>query len=227
MDDRSFYYAVIISLAVHAVFCTHFFITRHNFDLWKKPVEMACSIDRPAPMPRDQPLMAVPLPDQMDKLVEVAKLPENGKVPPPPRADQFPEGSNIMDNVQMFERKPERLKGVKVTKEVSVPMLKSDKINTLSYVTYYQIVRDRIRDRAYSNYTKLSMGEVYVTFVIRADGSLSGLQVLESKSTANEFLRNVGLKSVQEGAPFPSFPKDLSYPELTFNVAISFQYKEE
>ncbi len=227
MNDRFFYYAIIVSLAAHAVVMTHFFITRHKDDLWKKPSEMFCSIVRPEPMPRDQPLVSVPLPGQMDRLVEVAKFPENGKVPQPPRLDPFFDESGAMDNVQMFERKPERLKGVKVTKEVSVPMLKSDKINTPSYVTYYQIVRDRIRDRAYSNYIKLSMGEVFVTFVIKSDGRLSGLQVLEQKSTANEFLRHVGLKSVQEGAPFPPFPKDLNYPELTFNVSISFQYKEE
>jgi hypothetical protein len=37
----------------------------------------------------------------------------------------------------------------------------------------------------------------------------------------------VGVKSVQEAGPFPPFPQDLNYPELTFNVSISFQYKEE
>ena len=227
MDDRYFYYALIISLAIHAVFFTHSFITRHGQDLWKKPSAVFCSIVKPEPMPRDQPQAAMPLPSQMEKFVESVKLPDNGKVPQPPRMDRFSDEPGAMDNVQMFERKPERLNGVKVTKEVSVPMLKSDKINTPSYVMYYQIVRDRIRDRAYSNYTRLSMGEVFVTFVIKADGSLLGLQVLESKSAANGFLRDVGLKSVQEGAPFPPFPKDLNYPELTFNVSISFQYKEE
>ena len=132
----------------------------------------------------------------------------------------------MADEFKMYERKPEKLKGVKVTKEVEVPMLKSEKINTPAYVTYYQIVRDRIRDRAYANYTKLSVGEVYITFIIRADGSLDALQIMESKSAANDFLREVGLKSVQEAAPFPIFPNDLNYPELTFNIQISFQFRE-
>ena len=145
-----------------------------------------------------------------------------------PRSEAFPKDlPGLMDKADIFERKPEKLKGVKVTKEVSVPMLKSERINTPSYVSYYQIVRDRIRERAYSNYTKLSVGEVFVTFIIKSDGSLSGLQVLDTKSAANDFLRHVGIKSVQEAAPFPVFPKDLVYPELTFNVSISFQYREE
>ena len=52
------------------------------------------------------------------------------------------------------------------------------------------------------------------------------IQSLPETLQANEFLRNVGMKSVQEAGPFPPFPKDLNYPELTFNVQISFQYRE-
>ncbi|MEI8011725.1 MAG: hypothetical protein WCI27_04490 [Candidatus Omnitrophota bacterium] len=133
----------------------------------------------------------------------------------------------VMDGADVFERKPEQFMGAKVTKAVSVPMLKSERINTPSYANYYQIVRNRIRERAYSNYTKLSVGEIFVTFIIKSDGTLSGLQILDDKSTANNFLRDVGLKSVREAAPFPAFPRDLVYPELTFNVSISFQYREE
>ena len=234
MEDKFFRYAIIISLAVHIGFFTHFYLMHRTFKFWEKPAEVSYNIiqqvEKPAPAKIEQKLDNIN-PNLVEKFMEAMKPPADdqivGKVPQPAKQESLLQEPGIMDNVDMFDRKPERLKGVKVTKEVSIPMLQSEKINTPSYITYYQIVRDRIRDRAYSNYTKLSVGEVFVTFVIKSDGSLSGLQVLEAKSTANNFLTDVGLKSVQEAAPFPPFPKDLSYPELTFNVSISFQYREE
>ncbi len=234
MEDKFFRYAIIISLVVHMAFFAHFYVTHRTFKFWENPSEVSYNIVKPDSKAElsavDQKLDTIS-PNVVEQLMAAMKLPVEdqmvGQVPQPVKTDSLLQEPGIMDNVDMLDRKPERLKGVKVTKEVSIPMLQSEKINTPSYITYYQIVRDRIRDRAYSNYTKLSVGEVFVTFVIKADGSLSGLQVLEAKSAANEFLRAVGLKSVQEAAAFPPFPKDLAYPELTFNVSISFQYKEE
>jgi periplasmic protein TonB len=226
MNDRFFYYAVIVSLAIHAGFVTHFYIKRGHIAPLKKISEMVYTIVKPPPK-APEPVAEKQLPNLMDQLMDPLKHTLDAPGVPQPPKPEFLREPDILAGAEMFERKPERLKGVKVTKEVSVPVLKSDKINTPSYITYYQIVRDRIRDRAYSNYTKLSMGEVFVTFVIKSDGALSGLQVLEAKSAANDFLREVGVKSVKEAAPFPPFPKDLSYPELTFNVSISFQYREE
>lgn len=232
MEDKFFYYAIIISCVVHLGFFSHFYLTHRDLRFWEKPAEVSYSIiqqEEPPSLP-EQKVDNID-PNVVQKLIETIKpLADDqmfGQVPQPPKAESLLQEPDIMDNVDMFDRKPERLKGVKVTKEVSIPMLQSEKINTPSYITYYQIVRDRIRDRAYSNYTRLSVGEVFVTFVIKSDGALSGLQVLEAKSAANDFLREVGLKSVREAAPFPPFPKDLSYPELTFNVSISFQYREE
>lgn len=234
MEDKFFRYAIIISLVVHIGFFANFYWTHRSFKFWEKPAEVSYNIVKPAENPKpsegEQNLDNIN-PDLVQTLMEAMKPPSDdnlvGQVPQPVKPESLLPEPGIMDNVDMFDRKPERLKGVKVTKEVSIPMLQSEKINTPSYITYYQIVRDRIRDRAYSNYTKLSMGEVFVTFVIKSDGSLFALQVLEARSAANDFLREVGLKSVQEAAPFPPFPKDLAYPELTFNVSISFQYREE
>jgi outer membrane biosynthesis protein TonB len=233
MEDKFFRYTIIISLAIHAGAFTHFYWTHRTFKFWEKPAEVSYNIIKPqqksSPVTVEQKVDNIN-PNVLEQLIEKMKPSADdqivGKVPQP-KTESLLQEPGIMDNVDMFDRKPERLKGVKVTKEVSIPMLQSEKINTPSYITYYQIVRDRIRDRAYSNYTKLSVGEVFVTFIIKLDGTLSGLQVLEAKSSANEFLRDVGLKSVQEAAPFPPFPKDLNYPELTFNVSISFQYREE
>ena len=222
MEERFFKYAILISLILHAVLFFRLYLSDEKVGVVDEKVAVSYQLQKPKPKAPDNLIEKVMAFEQ--RPIEALSSPS---VPQPVISDAFlQQGLGMGDQFKMYERTPERVKGLKVTKEVSVPMLKSEKINTPSYVTYYQIVRDRIRERAYTNYTKLSVGEVYLTFVIKADGELGDLQIMESKSQGNEFLRNVGLKSVQEAGPFPPFPKDLNYPELTFNVQISFQYRE-
>jgi outer membrane biosynthesis protein TonB len=226
MEDKIFRYAVLISMALHMLLFMRLHLSE-DLDLFSS---------------KEQEMVYKKSPAQEDAQVFAHKEPP----PPPPPAPAaeittaiplatdavagdvapFKPGNGLAEQFTMFEHKPDKIKGLKITREVDVPMLKSEKINTPSYVTYYQIVRERIRERAYVNYTKLSMGEVYLTFIIKSDGTLGELQILENRSVATEFLKTVGIKSVQESAPFPPFPKDLDYPELTFNVQISFQYRE-
>lgn len=224
MEDKIFRIAIIISLIIHLAVFVRFYVDKKDLLVVKKDPEVSYKIERPVRKASESEVLARKV-ESIAPNKDVLGVPQ---LPPAPSSKNFfKETGNMEDSFKMFDRKPERIKGAKVTKEVSVPMLKSEKINTPSYVTYYQIVRDRIRERAYMNYTKLSVGEVYLTFIIRADGALVALQILPDKTTANQFLEEVGLKSVQEAGPFPPFPQDLSYPELTFNVSISFQYKEE
>lgn len=225
MEERFFKIAILVSMMLHAILFFRLYTTDMPEARENQTAELTYQIEKAKPKPPEPQVYA-------DKVMALGEVTEAVKavssVPQPSMSGEFFDGgAEMADQFKMYERKPDKVKGLKVTKEVSVPMLKSEKINTPAYVTYYQIVRDRIRDRAYSNYTKLSVGEVYLTFVITSDGHLGDLQIMESRSQGNEFLRNVGLKSVQEAAPFPPFPADLNYPELTFNVQISFQYREE
>ncbi len=226
MEDKFFKYAVILSLVLHLGLFLKLYLSPRKAEHVENRAELAYHLERPpeiqseAFVPKMKSMMFTPPVDslRMDA-AHPSKLAES-------HDSMFKEVLDVASQFKAFERAPEKVKGLKVTKEVSVPILKSEKINTPAYATYYQIVRERIRDRAYTNYTKLSVGEIYLTFIIKSDGALSELQVLENKSEANEFLRAVGLKSLQEAAPFPAFPKDLGYPELTFNVQISFQFRE-
>ncbi len=225
MEDRFFKYAVIVSLLLHGVLFVRLYTTPKK-EFPRKEAELSYRI-APRPTPQADAYAQV----MKQTAVMPAGAPgEQVKVDSP--GDQAMkalsrEGLDLEAQFKVFEREPEKVKGLKVTKEVSMPMLKSEKINTPAYATYYQIVRDRIRERAYTNFTKLSMGEIYLTIIIKADGSLAQLQVMENNSAANDFLRDVGMSSVKAAAPFPPFPQDLNYPELTFNVQISFQFREE
>ena len=114
-----------------------------------------------------------------------------------------------------------------VKRKVSVPELRSEKISNPLYLDYYQIVRNRIKERAYRNYSRMDEGEVYLTFVLASDGSLKQIKLIDEKTSAGTYLKDIGFKSIRESSPFPSFPSDLRYPELSFNVVISFEVKND
>ena len=112
-------------------------------------------------------------------------------------------------------------------RKVVVPFLKPEKIANPKYLSYNHRIREQIKQRAY-NYigsSNFENGQVYLSFIIDAYGQLQQLQIVEDKTDANEYLRKAGMRSVREAAPFPPFPNDLRYPELTFNIVISFEVK--
>ncbi|MFH1202267.1 MAG: hypothetical protein V1674_05195 [Candidatus Omnitrophota bacterium] len=108
-------------------------------------------------------------------------------------------------------------------KKVSLPELEQPQIKNPLYLSYYQDIRARIKHFAYSNYTRLEKGEIYMTFIISSDGSLKDIKVLNDKSTDSPYLKGISLKSVKEATPYPNFPKELNYPQLSFNVIISYE----
>jgi len=110
-------------------------------------------------------------------------------------------------------------------RHISVPFLDSEKISSPRYLDYHERIRNKIKKRAYLyvDNPQFESGEVYLTFVLLADGSLKAIKILKDKTEANDYLRNVGLRSIRESSPFPPFPQDLKYPELSFNVVIAFE----
>lgn len=128
-----------------------------------------------------------------------------------PREMQFSKPELIKQGIAAFKKK------------ITLPPVDMVKIDSPSYISYYQIVREKIRRSAYQNYTGSETGEVYIAFVTSSDGDLRRARLVEEKSSASSYLKNVALSSVKNASPFPSFPKELDYPELSFNVAISFE----
>ena len=112
---------------------------------------------------------------------------------------------------------------IAVKKKITLPPIDLDKINNPSYISYYQIVREKIRRAAYQNYTRAEVGEAYLSFLISSDGSLKAMHLIEEKSSPSVYLKEISLRSIKEASPFPNFPKELDYPQLSFNVVISFE----
>lgn len=108
-------------------------------------------------------------------------------------------------------------------KKITLPPVEIAKINNPSYANYYQIVREKIRRAAYQNYTQAETGKVYLSFLISNTGILKKVQLVDEGSVPSRYLRETALASIQDASPFPPFPKELDYPQLSFNVIISFQ----
>ena len=126
------------------------------------------------------------------------------------------------------QKQPARIPSPDSKRHIDVPLLNSEKISNPNYLNYHDRVRSRIRDRAYFfvDHPDFRAGKVYLTFVLKSDGSLKAVQIIKEKTQANDFLCSIGLRSIKESAPFPPFPPDLSYPELSFNIVISFEVDE-
>ena len=112
---------------------------------------------------------------------------------------------------------------VAIKKKITLPEIEMARINNPSYISYYQIVREKIRRSAYQNYTHNEIGEVYISFIISNDGYIKDVHLIEAKTSASDYLKGIASRSVKDASPFPNFPKELDYPQLSFNIIISFE----
>jgi len=112
---------------------------------------------------------------------------------------------------------------IAIKRKIDLPPIEMAKIDNPSYITYYQIIREKIRRSAYQNSTHNETGEVYISFIISNDGFIKNVRMIEEKTTANDYLKRIALSSVRDASPFPNFPKELDYPQLSFNIIISFK----
>ena len=106
----------------------------------------------------------------------------------------------------------------KVVAENKENDLKKDK----TYLSYYKLINRQLQESVIypSNFTD---GEVEVSFVLNADGSLRGLEVIDQTSESSYSLRETALQIVRNASPFPPFPESLQKQQLTFNVVICFR----
>ena len=155
-----------------------------------------------------------------------SKIGSNNRIPPPyiERENVLKESKAMLDKLPNFA-KPTFISPdpIAIKKKITLPAIEMAKIDNPSYISYYQIVREKIRRSAYQNYTHNEIGEVYISFIISNDGLIKGVRLVDERSSANDYLRNIALRSVNDAAPFPNFPKELDYPQLSFNILISFE----
>ncbi len=157
---------------------------------------------------------------------KIVKRSANKGVPPP-----YIERKNVFKGAKALANKsPELAKPtfstpdiIAIKKKITLPEIEMARINNPSYISYYQIVREKIRRSAYQNYTHNETGEVYISFVISNDGYIKDVHLIEAKTSASDYLKGIASRSVKDASPFPNFPKELDYPRLSFNIIISFE----
>jgi outer membrane biosynthesis protein TonB len=169
---------------------------------------------RKPPLLKREPLLK--LPPQIQLETKLRSLAEKEKI--------FGRPAKLSPGETNFTR-PEfsRPDIISVKKKITLPPVDLDKIDSPTYVSYYQVVRERIKRAAYQNYSRLETGEVYLSFVVLPNGMVRELRLAEEKTAASHYLKEVAAKSVKDASPFPDFPKGLDYPQLSFNVIISFE----
>ncbi|RKY29732.1 MAG: hypothetical protein DRP74_08310 [Candidatus Omnitrophota bacterium] len=222
-SEKFFLIFIAISAAVHTAIL--FFpggMKKLNLDKLKREVEVSY-----LKIPAQKKETQATLEEKKESFLKSTHKALAKKAPPP-----FINKEVILkkDKKSLFEKLPftkpafVRPNVIAVKKKVTLPpIVDIDKINNPSYISYYQIVREKIRRAAYNNYLRSETGQVYCSFVIASDGNLLQARLVKDKSSANAFLKENALKSIKDASPFPVFPEELGYSQLSFNVIISFE----
>ncbi len=101
-----------------------------------------------------------------------------------------------------------------------------DNARKAAYISYYRLVREKIKYYADKNYIKegsVSQGEVFLSFVVASGGELLHIMIIDRRSADNSLLRDIAINSIKDASPFPAFPQGMNQYQVTFNVVISFE----
>lgn len=222
-SDKIFQITLAISAIVHAAIL----LQNPNLNIFpqnKKEQNLEVSYMKNTREPKDSSKMPSPKRELFLKSPPKINI---EKISPPPFIDKeniFKRNSEAVLLKPAFT-KPESIRPdiIAVKKKITLPPVQMDKMNNPSYISYYQIVREKIRRAAYQNYIRTETGEVYLSFIISNDGGLQEMQFIQEKSSFSPYLKETALCSIKDASPFPAFPKELDYPQLSFNVVISFE----
>jgi hypothetical protein len=222
MTENFLFKAIFISLAVHtAVLCVAYFSRlndAHFRALRQNQVEVSY---RPAHKKsadtREHPIRQVRRLDLSNnpKFYSYGTIPA-GLVKEKP---MLPLG-------MFYERKPEGMRTMELSRRVSIMPITSEKINNPVYAAYNEMVRDRIKQKVYENYDKIEGGSVYLTFLLNEKGVLEGSQVIPQKTNASAHLQELSLRSLREAGPFPPFLKGMNLTEYPFNIEIQYEVSD-
>ena len=222
MTENFIFKAVFISLAAHtAVLCFAYF-TRLNDAHYKAVRHYQVEVSyRPAHKKaansREHPI-------KFDRHLDLSNNPKfysYGTIPV-----SVVKEKPILPLGAFYERKPEHMRTMELSRRVSIMPITSEKINNPVYAAYNEMVRDRIKGKVYENYDKVEGGSVYLTFLLDANGVLKGAQIIPEKTSASEHLQEISLRSLKEASPFPPFLKGMNLSEYPFNIEIQYEVSD-
>ncbi len=226
MTIRLFHIAIFCSFLVHAAF--YFLFSHTEFKPSKNPrkqLEVTYrSVKSPLPKEIQKPVVKVKRIKKPDPVDDVDILSKERDVSSVLR-NEMKRVSKFGRRLSFAKKQIPRIPTKDTGRRISIPTVKIGKISNPDYLSYNNNIRRRIKQQAYIyiKHPDFQSGEVYLTFILVSTGALKEIKIIEEKTSANSYLHDVGRRSVEGASPFPPFPKKLNYPELTFNVVISFE----
>lgn len=222
--DKTFKIALLISFIIHGAILLknpEFLHFSKNKPLPETEVSYIKETERAKTSPAINPVEKKPI------LKLPAQITGKRKMPLP----SFNKQDFLKENKVSLARKTDFIKPHPEKPEIMVVKKKivlssannAEKANSVAYISHAQLIREKFKRALHENYTGTETGQVSISFIISNDGKLQEARILEEKSSASPYLREVALRSVKEASPFPVFPKELDYPQLSFNVEISFE----
>jgi len=229
-DRHRFRYALLMSFLLHCLLIIGLSLPRRSHYI--KPAKQIEVVYR-----------AVKQKTSKSSLFSYKKFNVVEKAPPPlddidilPKKEDFfkvidkqtADVSITKDTFKLANKQVAEIQTLDMDRKITIPVLKTEKMISTGYLSQHQKIREKIRQRAYAyiNNPRLKDGQVYLTFLLSRDGRLKQVKIIESKTRANAYTRSVAKRSVEEASPFPPFPADLQYPELSFSIMISFRVNE-
>lgn len=95
-------------------------------------------------------------------------------------------------------------------------------VEDMSPQEYYDMIQAAITQHLESHRPSIPVyGKVVVSFVLDNNGRLVSMPKVYKGD--NEVLSKIGIKSIQEAAPFPAFPKSIDKKQETFQITISYE----
>jgi TonB family protein len=163
--------------------------------------------------------------EAIEKRASLANLRQNRPLPDTVKAGNPPSFAEkaLADKILVHKVQTPAIYERPVKDIVKLPQASSPFIKNPAYINYYQIVRERIKSVARLDNPLSLTGEVFLTFILDANGQLRALRVVDEKSTSNPQLKNLAYSFIEKAAPFPVFPKNLPHQQLSFNVIIEFK----
>lgn len=217
--EKTFQIALFISVFVHAAVLYQ--LPQLEVNIHKSIKQLEVTYQQLKTLPAEIKVVdkkTAQYPPQYQDKIQVVKSSQN--------ISSFMKDKFNLDNFKIFQSKPKVAKVDASQKKKTIKSTLDSKMDNPLYKTYYEQIRDKIKSQAYKNYTKYEEGEVYLSFVVSSAGELVDTKLFKEKSSQNDFLQDVAVKSVKQAAPFPKFPADLNFPQLSFNVIISFELGE-
>ena len=221
MTENFLFKAIFISLAIHTSILCFAYFSRLN-DAHNKVIHHQVEVSyRPA---HKKNANAREHPIKMDRHLDLSSNPKFysfGTVP-----ESVVKERPMLPLGVLYERKPDHMRAMELSRRVSIMPITSEKINNPVYAAYNEMVRDRIKEKVYENYDKVEGGSVYLTFLLEANGTLKDARVVPEKTSAPQHLQDLSLRSLKEASPFPPFLKGMNLSEYPFNIDIQYQVSD-